>query len=27
LLPAAFGDPLGITTTDRRIEVRVEQWQ
>jgi hypothetical protein len=27
LLPAAFGDPLGVTTTDRRIEVRVEQWQ
>lgn len=27
LLPAAFGNALGIRTTDRRIEVRVERWQ
>jgi hypothetical protein len=27
LLPAGFGDPLGITATDRTIEVRVERWQ
>jgi hypothetical protein len=27
LLPPAFGDALGIRTTDRRIEVRVERWQ
>jgi hypothetical protein len=27
LLPDAFGDPLGVTTTDRRIEVRVERFQ
>jgi hypothetical protein len=27
LLPPAFGDALGIRTTDRQIEVRVERWQ
>lgn len=27
LLPPAFGDALGLRTTDRRIEVRVERWQ
>ncbi|HEX7095133.1 MAG TPA: hypothetical protein VF183_04580 [Acidimicrobiales bacterium] len=27
LLPAAFGDALGLRTTDRRIEVRIERWQ
>jgi hypothetical protein len=27
LLRDAFGDPLGVTTTDRRIEVRVERFQ
>jgi hypothetical protein len=27
LLPPAFGCALGIRTTDRRIEVRVERWQ
>jgi hypothetical protein len=27
LLPPAFGDALGIRTTDRRIEIRIEQWR
>jgi hypothetical protein len=27
LLPPLLGDPLGITVTDRVIEVRVERWQ
>jgi Flp pilus assembly protein TadG len=27
LLPRAFGDPLGVTSTDRTVEVRVERWQ
>jgi hypothetical protein len=27
LLPPAFGDALGIRSTDRQIEVRVERWQ
>lgn len=27
LLPDAFGDAIGISETDRRIEVRVERWQ
>jgi hypothetical protein len=27
LLPSAFGSALGLRTTDRRIEVRVERWQ
>jgi hypothetical protein len=27
LLPTRFGDPLGITATDRTVEVRVERWQ
>jgi folate-dependent phosphoribosylglycinamide formyltransferase PurN len=27
LLPAAFGGALGLRTTDRRIEVRVERWR
>jgi hypothetical protein len=27
LLPAVLGNPLGLTRTDRTIEVRVERWQ
>jgi hypothetical protein len=27
LLPHALGDPLGVTVTDRTVEVRVEQWR
>jgi hypothetical protein len=26
-LPPRFGDPLGVTSTDRTVEVRVERWQ
>jgi hypothetical protein len=27
LLPRVLGDPLGVTVTDRTIEVRIERWQ
>lgn len=27
LLPPAFGEALGLRTTDRNIEVRIERWQ
>jgi hypothetical protein len=27
LLPDVLGDPLGVTVTDRTVEVRIERWQ